>query len=646
MGIEGGKFLDKKYGDLTGSREVERAVARARLDEERDFAPHTREERVEAYLSRLENIIKDDRGWRLLKQKLLKELTIDTDDEEVVAKIARGLYEAEKRIAINQGRGADIERLSDDEVLPQYTKAVYEKREIQERSLSAWLDYLEKNDAHHPTWFRYFVVRNLDKMGTLNKEKGEYSKRTDYTVAPFPELNSEALGFVYRMLTTGVGSQEYVLDLQETPEQQAETTQKLATLRNLIEKKDFAKLYVFAQIETAGALNRESLQGEWRKFEQGSDYRVLENSLKGKGTGWCTAEGSASAHVRDGDFYVYFTRSAAGVYSEPRIAIRMEGDTVAEVRGVNHRQELEPALVEVAQAQYKQLPGGERFDKKSADMKQVTALVQKQEKNISFTKDDLRFLYELDGTIEGFGYDDDPRIVELRRGRNRQQDIETMCDCTPEYIATDIQDLNEETQVFCVDKGDKISFVDFREAKNQAKLLQIIEFNKAFKETGSPARLDVAIEGGIVPLELTQDNLESLQNYETAIKAYEKADGGSPSWVWEPLQNIPWTPPNRRSLAVHILDHGRTNEAERDQLVADMDNAGYRVLTFSELVALGVSKPELNKRDEILNTYEKHTLHGGSRVPYLYWDGGGRRLRALHADADWGAHYRFLFVRK
>ena len=59
------------------------------------------------------------------------------------------------------------------------------------------------------------------------------------------------------------------------------------------------------------------------------------------------AEGSAYSHLRGGDF-MSTTRVASGTYSEPRVAIHMEGDHVAEVRGVNHRQELEPALLDLA----------------------------------------------------------------------------------------------------------------------------------------------------------------------------------------------------------------------------------------------------------------------------------------------------------
>ncbi len=435
-------FLNKKYPDLVGSRPVARAVEKAKQDPERVFTPHSRDERIQAYLSRLDHIITDERGWELLKKEIVKEFVINTNDEEALSKIAHGLYESEKKQAIEQGRGADIERLEGEVqqeggVIERYKGLAHEKQEIQEKSLSTWLDYLQQNDAQYPLWFRYFIVRNLQKMGTLNKEKGEYSKRTHHTLAPFPELNSEALGFVYRMFTTGIGHQEFV-----------DEDEKRSELATLIEKKDFIRLYTFAQIETAGQLNRESLQGEWHVYPQGSDPHILENALRGKGTGWCTAEGSAYSQLQGGDFYVYFTRGTGGAYSEPRIAIRMEGESVAEVRGVNHRQELEPALVDIATEKYHSFPGGERFDKKSADMKQVTALVDKQNKNEPFTKADLQFLYELNAPIEGFGYEKDPRIAELRNAREVDADLSVLLECQPEQIAHHVAQITPETKAY------------------------------------------------------------------------------------------------------------------------------------------------------------------------------------------------------
>ena len=269
------------------------------------------------------------------------------------------------------------------------------------------------------------------------KEKGEYTKRNSYTVAPFPELNSEALGFVYRMLTTGIGHQEFINEQEKRHE-----------LAELINKKDFIKLYTFAQIETAGSLNRESLQGEWMKYDQGSDYHILENSLRGKGTGWCTAEGSAASQLQHGDFYVYYSRGNSGTYSEPRIAICMDGDQVAEVRGVNHRQELEPALIDIATEKYHSLPGGEKFDKKSADMKKMTELVKKQEKGEQFNKDELIFLYELNAPIEYFGYDKDPRIEELRDARDTNADLPIFFDCVPGDVAHSFSEIKSTTKAY------------------------------------------------------------------------------------------------------------------------------------------------------------------------------------------------------
>lgn len=438
--MEKPSFLSEKYPDLPGSKSVERAVQKAKHDPERKFAPHSRDERVQAYLNRIDKIVEDERGWELLKHKIAKEFVIDIDDEETLAKIAHGLYESEKRIVTEQGRGHEVAQIDHNEdLIEKYKNLVREKHDIQERTLLSWLDYLQENDAQYPTWFRYFTVRNLEKMGTLDKEKGEYSKRTGHTIAPFPELNSEALGFVYRMLTTGIGHQEFAGEDEKG---------KREELAKLIAKKDFIKLYTFAQIETAGQLNRESLQGDWVRYEQGSDHHTLEDALRGKGTGWCTAEGSAYSQLQGGDFYVYYSRGTSGTYSEPRIAIRMEGDSVAEVRGVNHRQELEPALIDVAQAKYHSLPGGDRFDKKSEDMKHVTELVKKQEKSERFTKDDLTFLYELDAPIEGFGYEKDPRVAELRGTRDPKEDAPLVFDCAPEEIAWKQEDIHEKTKAY------------------------------------------------------------------------------------------------------------------------------------------------------------------------------------------------------
>ena len=75
-------------------------------------------------------------------------------------------------------------------------------------------------------------------------------------------------------------------------------------------------------------------EGIWVKYEQGSNYKKLRQSLQGKNTGWCTAgEETCKIQIKNGDFYVYYTKDEKGEYTEPRITIRMEGtNTIGEVR--------------------------------------------------------------------------------------------------------------------------------------------------------------------------------------------------------------------------------------------------------------------------------------------------------------------------
>lgn len=427
-------FLSEKYSDLPGSQPVNRAVLSARR--KGVAVPDTKRYRISTYIRRLEGITENERGLALLKGQILDRFTINTQNEESLTTIAKGLYESEKRLAVEQGRGSDIQRLkSEHDIIKLYKPLIMEKAQIQRKTLTSWLDYLQQNDAKHPMWFRYYVVRSLEKMGTLDKEKSAYSTRTPTTVAPFPELNSEALGWVYKKLDASTNQKNRV------PEEDKQ-------LETLIKAKDFTKLYAFAQIETAGNLNRESIEGQWRKYNKGSDHHILERDLKSKGTGWCTAEGSAKGQLQGGDFYVYYSKGADGKYTEPRVAIRMEGDHVGEVRGVNPRQELEPALLDIAQTQYHQLPGGETFDKKTRNMKKITALTKMQADRKQFTKDDLLFLYEINGTIEGFGYEKDPRITELRKQRIPEEDMPIVFSCSREQIAHNVDEIRYDTKAY------------------------------------------------------------------------------------------------------------------------------------------------------------------------------------------------------
>jgi len=173
------------------------------------------------------------------------------------------------------------------------------------------------------------------------------------------------------------------------------------------------------------------------------------------------------------------------------------------------------------------------------------------------------------------------------------------------------------------------------------------EITKRLKEIGSPAVLDESFgEKGIVSIDITPELREQLKDWLTARATYEAADNGSPSYIWDALKDYSYEPPTTTSLDVVVLNHGATTPQDRDTMVSHMDSLGYRPLTLAELIALGVLKPELNKRSEILNTYKPHTLVGYSRTPYLRWSGDNRALNVSFASDGWGGPSRFLFTRK
>lgn len=88
------------------------------------------------------------------------------------------------------------------------------------------------------------------------------------------------------------------------------------------------------------------------------------------------------------------------------------------------------------------------YRKKSVDMKTLTALEQKREQVKSFTKDDLLFLYEVNASIEGFGYEKDPRVEELRGDRNVEEDMLVIFDCTKAEIAHVPNEITIKTKAY------------------------------------------------------------------------------------------------------------------------------------------------------------------------------------------------------
>ena len=424
--------LHIKIPELQKSEEVEDAVLKhERLEEEK--LPNDATERIETYMSRLENIFLNsdarvrERNLEMLRENIYDAFIIKPED------VPEEYFELQQRVA--RERGQAVEEIPQN-VREQMIGTIIED---QKKSLDNWIEYLTSEDAVYPTWFKYFVFRNITKLSQFDKTLGKFKERTKNTTAPFPDIYREPLAQMCDVYEQVARDNKALKD---------EEVQKIFSRK-------FSTVYAEKIQESLAASieNKEGIEGEWVKYEQGSkeDAQRLYNSLQSKGTGWCTAgQSTAKTQIESGDFYVYYTYDTHNEPTQPRIAIRMNGQNeIGEVRGILEHQSLEPQMNEVLEKKLSEFgPEADKYKKKTADMRELTLIEKKTKGNASLTKEELEFLYEVNAPIEGFGYQKDPRIEEIRKQRNVKEDLPVLFGCTGEQIATNQSEVNENTVAY------------------------------------------------------------------------------------------------------------------------------------------------------------------------------------------------------
>lgn len=348
--------------------------------------------------------------------------------------IPEAYFDNQKRLAREQGHG-DIEIT--EQMREQLSEVIIAD---QESTLDKWLDYFTSEDADfYPMWAKYWVFTNMTKLSTFDKEKHSFAKRDKGTVAPFPDLNREALAYVIDAIIKKVGKEKLPTGMAD-PE-----------FQKLLDGANFAKLYAWAIEKVTPTEQKELIntKGEWVKYDRGSDHMPLVESLQGHGTGWCTAgESTAQSQLSAGDFYVYYSYDKDGNPTIPRVAIRMQENAIAEVRGIASEQNLDPYIGDVVKEKLAEFPDGQKYEKKSADMKLLTEIDNKTKLGQQLIKDELVFLYEIDQPIEGFGQHADPRIAEILQTRDPKEDVPILLDCRPSEVAWGIKEVRENTKVY------------------------------------------------------------------------------------------------------------------------------------------------------------------------------------------------------
>ena len=402
---QGEKFLDKVYKDLHLSEIVMHTANKS----------DDKYQKIEKYMKRLEDVTKrasEHNKISLIKMYYYKKYVIKEQN------VPESYFRKQEKIALDRGYG---HVKYDEETKKQEIEHIINE---QKASLDMWLDYLISKDTDmYPTWFKYYVFQGMLKLGYFDKEKNSYTKRTESTVKPFIELNREALSLIYSELVK-------VLNKESIDDEK---------LNALINNGSFSKLYSYAilKLDSVKDDGFKSDDGIWKKYNQGSNPEILFNDINGKGTGWCTAGGigTARAHINGGDFHVYYTKDREGNYTKPRIAIRMEGNKIAEIRGISENQNIESNMEKVVDKKLEEFPDRDKYKKKVKDMEMLTYIYTKHQNKGELTKVDLRFLYEIDDEITGFGYGRDPRIEELLYGRNIRKDLALVFDCKEENIS-------------------------------------------------------------------------------------------------------------------------------------------------------------------------------------------------------------------
>lgn len=404
---EGIEFLNRLYKDMYKSDEVMHGIDERFIGNKTDNIGH--------YIDRMQELHERvassgrENDLRMLKEFYYRKYVIKEED------IPDAYYEHQKEIYLERGYGhIEFSEKDKHEMANQIIND-------QKKRLDIWIEYFVSNDSSYiPMWAKYWAFQGMLSLGNYDKQNKTFGKRSKGTISPFVDLNREALALSIDFLLK-------TLRKEEIDDKQLEV---------LVQGGSFGKIYsyILTNVLSKNNSSKKSTDGRWVRYSRGSDHMPLVKSLQGYNTGWCTAgEGTAKSQLKMGDFYVYYTHNEKGEAVVPRIAIRMEGNRIGEVRGVATDQNLESEMEGVAETKLNEFSDKDRYKKKVSDMKMLTTICKKHKNNEELTKKELRFLYELDEKIEGFGYKRDPRISELISLRNQVCDLNYIFEGIEEY---------------------------------------------------------------------------------------------------------------------------------------------------------------------------------------------------------------------
>ena len=392
--------------------------------------------RIGAYLERLEKVFLNEdeqtrrRNINLIKPALYENTQIKKEN------FPESYFDHQKILAREAGMG----EVSFDQ--KQKQEDIEKVQQAQRDSLDAWIEYLTGEECRqYSSDVRFFVMRGVLLLGDYDPDKHNFSKRRPETTSPFATINHLAVSKV-------MGA----LEAKHHNKEDGSHSQQVLDL--IDKKKSFGDMYeaVLKEIdESVGEREYQITDGQWVTFKQGSDPKKMVDFLQGKAKYICIAEsGHAHRYLSSGDVHIYISQGKDGNLKTARMAIAAKDDRIYEIRGDhNANEDIDEIISQTDKLSQKstEFSNGQEYLKKDSDMKKLTKIDRKCFKRDRKTgeavsvlegklnQEELKFLYEIDSKIEGFGYEEDPRIEEITNTRDKRSDITLAIGYKPEEIS-------------------------------------------------------------------------------------------------------------------------------------------------------------------------------------------------------------------
>ena len=442
-----------------------------------------------------------------------------------------------------------------EENLPSYLSEEQKKHIIdaQIKTFDMWLNYLTDENSKYPMWAKYWVFQGMLKIGTYDEATDTYKKRTEKTINPFIEANPEVIAKCIYLIVNRLNKPISEINVGEEG------------LNKLIESGSFQKIYTtLIKEQNKKQYQRSGFEGKWIKYNYNSEEDAIKlyNSLQGYGTNWCTA-GSEQVAINQicggegyqgGDFYVYYTLDDNNEYKIPRIAIRMDGTkNIDEIRGVaDASQNLEDGMESIIERKLNEFTflskkNSEEYMRSINNCRMLTKLNQKTSKKEELTLDEYMFIFEINSSIIGFGWETDPRVEKIRNN-NIIKNYETAVKLIKikglllKYVSEELQNNSELVKLAVTQSGGALRYAS-EELKSNPEIVRL-----AVTQSGGAleyASLELRKNPEIVRLAVTQNgmtlryaSLELRKNPEI-IKLAVTQSGGALRYASEELKSNP-----------------------------------------------------------------------------------------------------------